>query len=155
MPTRIFRFLLLCAGFFLLTSCLSFRDIEVKDFTINNVTMQGTKIVADFSAMVNNPNRTFVIQSAGGDLSQGEQAFAHGQLTQSLTIPGKTDQLCSGQLQITIQDLLTALRMGTDYRSWDVESFLFSGDVHVRATWFKKKFSYKKMPINQLINSLQ
>jgi len=155
MQTRAFRFLLLFAGLFLLTSCLSFRDIEVKDFTINNVSMQGTKIVADFSAMVNNPNRAFVIQSAGGDLSQGEEAFAHGQLLQPLTIPGKSEQLCSGQLQITIQDLFTALRMGADYRSWDVESFLFTGDVHVRAAWAKKRFSYKNMPISQLINSLR
>ncbi|MCL2502549.1 MAG: hypothetical protein FWE30_00770 [Bacteroidales bacterium] len=154
MPTRIFRFTLLLAGLFLLTSCFSYRDIEVKDFNIDNVSMQGTRIVADFSATVHNPNRGFVIQSAEGVFNRGQQPFATAQLLQALTVAGRSEQRCSGQLELTLQDLFAALQMGIDYRTWDISSFLFTGDMRIKSACIKKTFSYKDTPLTQIINSL-
>lgn len=155
MTTKVFRLIALCAGLFLFTSCFTFRDIEVKDFSIDNISMQGKTIVADFSATVHNPNRTFVIQSVTGDLSRQQAPFASAYLAKPLTILGKSEHSCSGQLVVSIQDLLAALQLGANYKSWDVSSFLFTGDVLVRAAWMKKRLTYKDMPLDQFINSLQ
>ena len=155
MRTRFFRLIVLLAGLFLLSSCFSYRDIEVKDFTINNVSMQGTKILVDFSATVYNPNRVMVIQQAAGDFIRGGQAFAAAQLMQPITLMAKSEQRYSGALQFTLKSLMAALQLGADYKSWEMNSFLFTGDMYVKFGGVKKKFSFKEMPLNQLINNLR
>jgi len=154
MSTRLFRFILLSAGLFLLSSCISFHDIDVKDINLDNVTMQGSKIVLDFSAMVHNPNRTIVIQSAEGDFSRAQQHFAAVQLLQPITIAAKSEQRCSGQMQLSLKNLFAALQMGADSSSWDLSSLLFTGDVQVKSGLIKKKYKYKEIPVTQLLNSL-
>ncbi|MCL1973250.1 MAG: hypothetical protein FWG54_00355, partial [Bacteroidetes bacterium] len=66
MTTRLARFSIVLGCVFLLSSCFSYRDIVVKDFSLDDFSMQGSTILIDFSAMVNNPNRAFVIQGAAG-----------------------------------------------------------------------------------------
>jgi hypothetical protein len=146
---------ILFAALFLLASCVSYRNIEVKDFEVNNVTMQGTKILIDFSATVQNPNRTIVVQQAEGEVGRGQQSFAAVQLLEAITIAAKSEQRCSGKLQLTLHDLLAALQIGADYRSWEMSSFLFTGDVQVKAGGLKKKYKYTNAPVSQIINSLQ
>ena len=155
MPARLIRFMMMCAGLFLLTSCISFRDIDVKDIAIDNLTMQGSKIVIDFSAMVHNPNRAFVIQSAEGDINRNQQHFAAAQLMQPIAIAAKCEQQYSGQIQLSLQSLLAMLQIGSDFTSLDMSSFLFTGNVQIKSACIKKKFTYREMPLNQLINSLK
>ena len=154
MPTKLFRLLILFSGLFLLSSCFSYRDLEVKDFAVDNVSMQGTKIVVDFSAMVINPNRAFVIQSAEGKLNRGVQPFADVQLLQPIGVAAKSEQRCFGQMQLAFKDLFALLQMGADYTSWDMNSFLFTGDMKIKSGSVKKKFAYKEIPLKQLVNSL-
>jgi len=117
--------------------------------------MQGSKIIVDFSAMVNNPNRAFVIHQAEGQLNRDQKPFSAAHLLQAIVVPGKSEQRCSGQIQLTILDLMGAFQMGADYRSWDMDPFLFTGDIQIRAAWIKKKFKYNDIPLSQLINKLQ
>jgi len=153
MTTRIARFIMLLGGLFLLSACVSYQDIEVKDFSIDNFSMQGTKILVDISAVVFNPNRAFVIQEAGGELNRGQQPFATAQLLEAITIGAKSEQRYSGQLQLTVKDMMALFQMGTNAQSWD-NSLLFTGDMRIKSGMVKKKFSYKEMPLNQLLNSL-
>jgi LEA14-like dessication related protein len=155
MLSRIFRLMPVAVGLILLASCAPYRDIEVNDFTIDHVSMQGSRILINFSAMVNNPNRAFVLHSAGGDLNLGEKAFANAELLKSIIIPAKSNERCSGQLQLTIQDLMAALQMGLDAKSWDLNALIFNGDLQVRAAWLKKKFRYNNVPLAQLIHAFQ
>ena len=143
------------AGLILMVSCAPYRDIEVTDFTVDNFVPQGAKVVINFSATVNNPNRAFVIHSAGGDLSLGQQPFAVAELMRAIPVPAHTQERCSGQLQLTIKDLMAAFQLGFDAKSWDLDSFLFTGDLLVKSAWVKKKFKYKEIPLNQLVNMLQ
>lgn len=162
MPTRddnnkrlLFRFSLFFAGILLLDACAPFRHIEVKDFVVDNVMVQGQRILIDFSATVNNPNRSFVIHSAGGDIHLGERPFAVAQLLQAIAVPARAQERCSGQLQLTIKDLFAALQLGLDYKSWDWDAFLFSGGFQVKSAWMKKNFNYREVPLSQLMNTLQ
>ena len=143
------------AAFLLCTSCFSSRDIEIKDFVVDNVSMQGSKIIVDFSAVVHNPNRAIVIQHAAGEFSRAQKSFAAMQLLQTITIPAKSKERCSGQIQLTLKDLFSALQMGADYKSWDMSSFLFTGNVRVKSGWLKKKYTYKEMPLSRMITNLQ
>jgi len=136
-------------------SCAPYRDIEVKDITIDNYYMQGSKVTLDFSATVNNPNRAFMLSAAAGELNIGTQPFASAQLLQAIQVPAKSEQRCSGQLQITINDLVTALQMGFNAKSWDLSSMLFTGDLQVRSAWFKKKFRYNEVPLSQVVNNIR
>ena len=145
---------LIFVGVVFFVSCAPYRDIEVKDFSIDNIAMQGSRIVLDFSATVNNPNRSFVLDRAGGDLSIGEHPFAAAILMQAVRVAARSEERCAGQLQLTIKDLMAALQMGFDTKSWDLDSFLFSGDVQVKSAGMKKKFKYNNVPLNRLINSL-
>jgi len=154
MQTRLFCIVLMFVGLSLFSSCASYRDIEVKDLTVDNIIMQGSKIIVDFSATVRNPNRAFVLQSAEGELSNGKQLFASAQMLRTISVPAKSEQRCSGQLELTILNLLSAFQMGLDYRSWDLSSFLFTGEMKVKSGSVKKKFEYKEVPVGQLINSL-
>ena len=143
------------AGFFLLTSCISYHDIEVKNLKVDHVALQGAKVVVDFSATVNNPNRALVLTAAEGELSRGLQPFGSARLLQPITLAAKSEHPCSGQLEITLTDLLAALQIGTNFSSLDFNTFLFSGFINVRSSWVKKKFQYKDTPLTHLINSLQ
>ena len=154
MTTKLACFGVLLGGLFLLSSCSSYRDIEVKDFTIDDFSMQGSNILIDFSAMVNNPSRAFVIQGAAGDLNRGQQPFASAQLMDAISVVGKSEQRYSGQLQLTVKDLMALFRMGTDSNSWDLNSFLFTGDMRIKSAGIKKTFKYRDTPLNQLLNSL-
>ena len=155
MLTRLFRFTLFFAGLFLLTSCFAYRDIEVSDFKVDNINMMGTKIVLDFSVTVTNPNRAFVITSSEGDLNLSQQPFAAGQLVQPISVAAKSEQRCSGQLQLTIKDLMAALQMGFESKSWDLSSFIFTGDLKIRSAWVKKTIRLHEVPLTQLIKDLR
>lgn len=150
-----FRLILLFSAFFFFFSCAPYHDIEVKDWNIDKVSMQGSKIIVDFSAVVKNPNRAFVLHSASGDLHLGEKPFAEAQLIQPITIFGKSEERCSGGLKLNVTDLIAAFQMGIDYKTWDYGSFLFTGDFQIKSAWFKRKFKYNKVPLNQLINQIQ
>ena len=154
MTTKLTRFGMLLGGVFLLNSCFSYRDIEVKDFSIDDYSMQGFTILLNFSATVLNPNRAFAIQEAGGDINQGSQPFATAQLVEAIRIVGKSEQRYSGQLQLTIKDLMSIFRMGTNADSWELNSFFFTGDLCIKASGIKKTFKYKDIPLNQLLNNL-
>jgi len=155
MTTTLFRNLLLFAGLSLFTSCISFKNIEVREMNIDNFAMQGSKILVDFSATVHNPNRAFLIQTAQGELNRGQHPFAVAELMQPIAVKGKSEQRYSGQLQLTVRDLLALFQMGTDSRSWNIDSFLFTGDLQVKSGCIKKKFTYSNVSLAQLINSLQ
>jgi len=145
----------LIAAIILMASCAPYRDIEVKDFTVDNIVPQGSKIVVNFSATVNNPNRAFVIHSAEGDLNRGEQPFASAQLMQAIHVAAHSRERCSGQLQLAVKDLIAAFQMGFDAKSWDVDSFLFTGDFQVKSAWFKKKFKFKEVPVSRLVDMIK
>ena len=140
------------AALFLLVSCIPYRDIEVNDVTVDNIVMQGTKMILDFSANVHNPNRAFTLHSAEGDIHLGKQLFATAQLIQSISIPARSEDRFSGQLQLNIKDLIAALQLGFDAKSWELESFLFSGEMKVKSALMKKRFSYINVPLNHLVN---
>ena len=152
---RFFRLMVLFAGLSLLASCISFRDIEVKNLNVDNVALQGTKVVIDFSATVSNPNRSFILTAAEGELFRALQPFGSARLLHPITLQAKSEQLYSGQLEITIKDLLAALQIGTNFSTLDFNTFLFSGQIDIRSAWIKKKFKYKEIPLTHLINSLQ
>jgi len=154
MPTRFLRLIVPIAGLCVVTSCFSYRDIEVKDVAVDNFTMQGSKFLIDFSATVHNPNRAFVIQSAEGELSRNQKLFGAAQLLQSIVVPGKTEERCSGQIQLSIYDYMAALQVGTNFKSLDMSQFLFTGDVRIKTGCVKKKFKAKEMPLGQLIDNL-
>ena len=155
MGTSLFRTVMLCAAFFLFASCVSFRDIEVKDITFDNIEMQGSKIVVAISATIHNPNRAFVIQSAEGDINREQQRFAAMQLLQPITIASKSEMRYSGQLQLTISNILVLMQMGADYRSWDLSSFLFTGDMMVKSGSIKKRLQYKEIPLDRLADTFK
>ncbi|MDR2585997.1 MAG: LEA type 2 family protein [Prevotellaceae bacterium] len=155
MPTKLFRFIVPITALFALTSCFSFKDIELKDFSIDKVTPYGTKIIIDFSAEVDNPNRGFVIQSVAGDLNRNQKPFGAIQLMQAINVPGKTEERCSGQLQFNVSDIMSLFQMGGDINSLDLSSILFTGDVQVRAAWLKKKFKYNNISLDQIAKGLK
>jgi hypothetical protein len=151
MHTRLSPLTALSVALFLLASCAPYREIEVKDLTIDNISMQGSKIMMDFSALVSNPNRAFVLSSAQGELNIEERPFATAQLVKAIQVPAKTEQRCSGQLQLSIKDLVAALQLGFDAKGWDMSSFICTGDMQVRSAWMKKKLKYKEVPLSQII----
>jgi hypothetical protein len=147
--------MMLLAAVYLFTSCVSFRDIEVKDITFDQIDMQGSKIVVAISATIHNPNRSFVISSAEGDINREQQRFATMQLLQPITISSKSEQRYSGQLMLTFSNILVLMQMGADYTSWDMGSFLFSGDMVVKSGSIKKRLQYKEIPLDRLMNTLK
>ena len=154
MTTKLACFSLLLGGVFLLSSCSSYRDIEVKDFTIDDFSMQGSNILIDFSAMVHNPGRAFTLQRAEGEFNHGQHPFATAQLMDAISVVGKSERRYSGQMQLTVKDLMALFRMGADSNSWDLNAFLFTGDMRIKSAGIKKTFKYRDTPLNQLLNSL-
>ena len=141
----------------LLSGCSGISEIDIREVKLVNAKFVNTSSAdLEFLCVVHNPtNRRIIIEDANGVLKKGDIVFARIYMVKADTIASNGLSSNKVLLNVSVEDPLSLLSMGMNFRSWDMSEF--KGDVRStirREGRAKHVFKRKNIPLEGFLERL-
>jgi len=141
----------------LLSGCSGVSEIDIREVNLVNAKFVNTSSVdLEFECIVHNPtNRRIIVEDANGVLKKSDVVFARVHMVKADTIASNGLSSNKILLKVSVEDPLSLLSMGMNFRSWDMSEF--KGDIRStvrREGRAKHVFKRKNIPLDSLLERL-
>ena len=154
------RYILILSALILtfLGGCTKYEDIEIKNVEFSSFEFKSTKeAIVSFVVTVDNPTkRRVALSDFKGDLFKSGSHFAEIILSEKVWVDAKTVQSVPVNATVYLKDPLALLASGLDIDKWSPKDFYITGRaVLANDRGLKKKFDFKEVTFDQIMNKIQ
>ena len=150
-------FVLVVLSALLLSSCAGYKNIDLRDFSINKFKLVSTsKVYLDIDTEIDNPSKSsFSINDISGIVYKDDIPFAEVTLLEDVFVPAKFEGVITIKSQIKLLDPLAVLVMGLKIDTWDPKEFKMKLKVTVKKGIIKKTFKLNNIPLDKVVKKIK
>lgn len=140
-----------------LSGCANYKKIKLEGISISSVKMRTSspstvKIIAE----VNNPtSASFKILGAEGTIIRKGSAFAHFTADSIITVPSRGMARIPVNVQVSLDDPLSALAIGLDIKHLDIKDFTLNASAVVKHGMIKANVRKEGIPVERLLKKIK
>lgn len=137
--------------------CANYRQISLEDVQLGKIKMAGmTKADVGLKLLVNNPTKaTFTVEDISGMVYKEGVEFARISMFEPFQVAPGTPSDANAILRVEIADPVSALVMGLNFKSWNLDQFTVDAKVRVKGKGLKKNFTFEGKPLKELVEDLK
>lgn len=140
-----------------LSGCANYKNIKLEGVSISGVKMRTSspstiKIIAE----INNPtSATFKILGTEGTIIRKGSSFAHFTADSVITVPSGGMARIPVNVQVSLDDPLSALAIGLDIKHLDIKDFTLNASAVVKHGMIKAHVRKEGIPVERLLKKIK